>query len=339
MVTMQTERFPIGALRISRLLVVPLLCIFTLDPGNISAQTATDPPYTIRVDSDLVDLRVSVVRLNPDLPVAALQQKDFLVFEDGKPQEIIFFEGQEAPFDLVLLLDLSGSTADKIGLVRDSARRFVEATREMDRIAIVTFTDVPEIVSPLTADRASLKKAIKELEKPISTGTNFWDSLLYTLENVLPSQKASRRSAIVVMTDGVDNALPDVFGDGSRISFEELLTRVDRSDAIVFPIYLDTEKELVKRSRIPRDAYTTARSQLAQLAEGCGTVVYRAEKLKDLDRVYHQVTSDLSTVYSVGYQPTNTLRDGKWRSVVVQLVGRPDVSARTKRGYYARPDD
>lgn len=309
---------------------------FVSCPTNCIAQTA-EPTDTIRVDSDLVDLKVSVVRMNPDNPVAALQQKDFLVLEDGKPQEIVFFAGEEAPFDLVLLLDLSGSTKDKLKLIRRSAKRFVELTRPMDRVAIVTFTDFPQIVSPLTWDRGLLRDAIEEIEEPLG-GTNFWDSLLYAMTTLLPSKNSSRRRAVVVMTDGVDNALPDVFGDGSSTTFVELLDRVSRSDAIIFPIYLDTEAEAVKRHRVPRNAYALARVQLLQLAESCGTKMYLANKLKDLERVYEQVIRDLAMVYSVGYKPSNTRRDGKWRSVGVQLIDRQDLTASTKRGYYARAD-
>jgi len=336
MATTQTESRLTGAKQLSVLLAMVLLAIFVSYPKTCIAQTGA-PIETIRVDSDLVDLRVSVLRLNPDNPVSALQQKDFLVLEDGKQQEIVFFAGEEAPFDLVLLLDLSGSSADKIKLIRSSTKRFVESTRPMDRVAIVTFTDLVEIVSPLTGDREFLKDAIKDIQKPLG-GTNFWDSLQYTMTTVISSQKSQRRSAIVVMTDGVDNALPDVYGEGSRATFDELLDRVGRSDTIVFPIYLDTEAEAVKRNRVPREAYTLARSQLAQLAVTSGTKMYRANKLKDLDLVYDQVIRDLSMVYSVGYKPSNTLRDGKWRSVGVQLIGRQDLTATTKRGYFAKAE-
>jgi Ca-activated chloride channel family protein len=333
---MQTESRFTGAKLLSVLLASLLLAIFISYPKTCIAQTG-EPTETIRVDSDLVDLRVSVFRLNPDSPVSALQQKDFLVLEDGKPQEIVFFAGEDAPFDLVLLLDLSGSSSDKLKLIRNSAKRFVESTRPMDRVAIVTFTDMLEIVSPLTWDRGLLKNAIEDIQKPLG-GTNFWDSLLYTMRTVTPSQRSLRRTAIVVMTDGVDNALPDVYGEGSRSTFAELLDSMARSDTIVFPIYLDTEAEAVKRSRVPRDAYTLARSQLAQLAVTSGTKMYRANKLKDLDLVYDQVIRDLSMVYSVGYKPSNTLRDGKWRSVNIQLVGRQDLIATTKRGYFAKAE-
>lgn len=334
MVTTQTETYLNCAKGLGVLFSSALLAILISYPKTCIAQTG-EPTETIRIDSDLVDLRVSVFRLNPDDPVFPLQQKDFRVFEDGQPQEIVFFAGEDAPFDLVLLLDLSGSSKDKIKLIRSSAKRFVDSTRPMDRVAIVTFTDIPEIVSPLTWDRGLLKDAIEDIQKPLG-GTNFWDSLLYAMATVLSPQKASRRSAIVVMTDGVDNALPDVFGEGSRTTFAEVLDRISRSDTIIFPIYLDTEAELVKRSRVPREAYAMARSQLAQLAVTSGTKMYRANKLKDLDLVYDQVIRDLSLVYSLGYKPSNTHRDGKWRSVGVQLIGRQDLTATTKRGYFAK---
>lgn len=334
---MQTDSRRTGLkVLLSVLFLNVLLAIFVSHPKTCIAQTG-EPTETIRVDSDLVDLRVSVVRLNPNNPVSVLEQKDFLVFEDGKQQEIVFFAGEDAPFDLVLLLDLSGTSSDKIKLIRGSAKRFIESTRPMDRVAIVTFTDIPEIICPLTWDRGLLKDSIQDIPKPLG-GTNFWDSLLYAMRTVISSERLTRRSAIVVMTDGVDNALPDVYGDGSRTTFPELLDKVSRSDTIVFPIYLDTEAEAVKRNRVPREAYALARSQLAQLAVASGTKMYRANKLKDLDLVYELVIRDLSMVYSLGYKPSNMVRDGKWRSVGVHLIGRQDLTATTKRGYFAKAE-
>jgi VWFA-related protein len=278
---------------------------------------------------------VSVIARKPDAPILPLGQKDFEVFEDGAPQNISFFATADSPFDLILLLDLSGSIADKMKLVRSSAKRFVDATRPTDRVAIVTFTDHAEIVSGFTMDRVQLKKAVDQMEKPVG-GTKFWDSLRYVTEMLVPVGPGSRRTAIVVMTDGVDNALPDIFGDGSATTFPELLSIVSESDAIVFPIYLDTEKEEIKRHRTPRAAYAMAREQLGQLAEVCGTSLYQAAKVEDLETVYDRVIKDLGTVYSIGYRPLNRVRDGKWRSVSVRLTEHTDLLARSKRGYYAR---
>lgn len=330
---MQTEWTSSGPkqLQSSRILGL-LVCL--LIPAACLAQS-TEPVEIIHVESDLVDLKVSVVSLNSQNPSPDLQQRDFLVLEDGKPQDISFFATADSPFDLVLLLDLSTSTSDKLKLVRNSAKRFVDATRPMDRISIVTFTDVWQVVCPLTQDRHLLRDSIDDIEKPAG-GTKFWDSLRYVLAILNVSRNSLRRSAVVVMTDGVDNALPDVFGPGSQTTFEELLGIVRSSETIVFPIYLDTEKQEVKRNPAARHAYAMARDQLAQLAEASGSRLYRANKLKDLDDVYSRVIGDLGRIYSIGYRPSNTLRDGKWRSVSVQIQARQDVVARTKLGYFPR---
>lgn len=326
---MRTKHCTVICLLVFLILLLPVVC----------AAQSPEPDETIKVESELVDLKVSVVSLNPQNPTSELRQQDFLVLEDGKPQEISFFAAADAPFDLVLLLDLSGSIKDKLKLVRQSAKRFVEATRPIDRVAIVTFSERVLVECPLTEDRRLLKQSIDDIEKPAG-GTRFWDSLRYVLAILNKQANSMRRSAVVVMTDGVDNALPDISGDGSRTSFEELLAIVRESETIVFPIYLDTEEEESKRSRSPRSAlqgaFALAREELDQLAVASGSRLYRANKLKDLDAVYQQVIVDLGRIYSIGYRPSNSSRDGKWRSVRVRILERQDVKARTKQGYYSR---
>ena len=296
---------------------------------------AQDPVETIRIDSNVVDLKVSVLGFTPSAPAPLLEQKDFAVLEDGVPQEISFFAAADAPFDLVLLLDLSSSSSKNLKMIRNSAKRFVDATRDVDRIALVTFTDRPALYSAFSLDRKKLKKTIDEMDDALG-GTNFWDSLQWTIKDMVVQEGGSRRRAVVVMTDGVDNALPDVAGPGSQLPFEKLLENIRNSESIIFPIYLDTEEENVKRYHTPRAAYAQAREQLGQIAGICGTTLYRANRLKDLDAVYEQVVRDLTTVYSIGYSPTNKSLDGKWREVEVQLLNRPQLFARTKRGYYAK---
>lgn len=315
-----------------RLFAVAALTVALLPNGSARPQ---NPVETIRIESDLVDLKVSVLGFARNAPAPLLEQKDFLVLEDGSPQEISFFVAADAPFDLVLLLDLSGSSSKNLKMIRNSAKRFVDAARDIDRVALVGFTDKPALYSSFSLDRRKLKKSIDEIDEAIG-GTNFWDSLDYVIKNLVFEGAGLRRSAIVVMTDGIDNALPAVPGPGSRTSFDQLLANVKNSECIVFPIYLDNEEENVKHYRVPRAAYAQAREQLGQIASVCGTSMYRAAKLKDLDQLYAHVIKDLSTVYSIGYRPSNKTLDGKWRTVGVQLLNRPDLFARTKRGYHAK---
>lgn len=294
-----------------------------------------DPEDVIRVESDLVDLNVSVFSRKSEALVGQLTQKDFSVFEDGDQQEIAFFAAANAPFDLILLIDMSGSTSDKVKLMRKSAEAFVEHARPIDRISIITFANDVQIISKLTADREELKTAIKQIKKSFG-GTRFWDSLRWVLELKPEPSDEPRRRAVVVMTDGVDNALADVPGDGSKTTFLEALEVIKGSDWIVLPIYLDTEREMVQQGRGFRDAYVTARLQLALIAAESGSIVYQARKVEDLKRVYVEVLNDLGTVYSIGYRPSNKQRDGLWRTVSVQLATRPELAVRTRRGYYAK---
>ncbi|HEX7297073.1 MAG TPA: VWA domain-containing protein [Pyrinomonadaceae bacterium] len=307
-------------------LVLSLLLV-----GSIRSQ---DPVETVRIESDLVDLKVSVLGVGSDAGAALLEQKDFEVLEDGAKQDIAFFAAADVPFDLLLLLDVSGSASGKLKLIRNSAKRFVDAVRPVDRLAVMTFTDQPYLLSKFSLDKRQLKKDIGYIDDAYG-GTNFWDSLSDVLKNMVPRNQ-TRRTAIVLMTDGVDNALPGVKGDGSQTTFETLLETVRGSEALVFPIYLDTEKKNEKNPEIPHSAYETARNQLSQIANASGTTLYHAARLEDLDTVYAQVIRDLGRIYSIGYKPSNRTLDGKWRQVEVRLVGRPNLQARTKRGYYAK---
>jgi|SRR5215831_11234146 len=298
---------------------------------TVAAQSA-EPVDIVKIDTDLVNLNVSILDHKSRKP-APLQQKDFAVFDNGAPQEISFFASNETPFDLILLLDLSGSTAKKIQLIRKSAKRFVDATRAGDRVAVVTFSGEVHTVAKLTDDREALKQRIDEIEKPVG-GTNFWDALMFVLDHVaVQSRIERRRSAVVVMTDGVDNAIPGVYGDGSKTTFDRLIENVRKLDTVVIPVYLDTEKEANPMST-PHSAYAIAREQLVSLALESGNVIYHAAKLSDLDKVYAEVIRDLGMVYSLGYRPANRQRAGSWHTVTLQLLAHPELEARTKRGYY-----
>jgi VWFA-related protein len=284
----------------------------------------------IRVDTNLVSLNVSVYSNKLRTQVDRLEQKDFTVSEDGRPEEITFFATTDVPFDLVLLIDLSGSTFGKRDLIRKSTQRFIQAARPSDRVAIVTFSDSTEVISPLTEDRAKLMESVNKIN---GTGNSrVWDALKFTLDRVIGPKTLTRRRAVVFMTDGADTAYFP--GRGSEISFADLLEAVRRSDTLIIPIWLDTEGGGYYNSFMTR-IYQNARKTLALLAETSGGLYYKASKISDLNGVYDQVIEDLGKVYSLGYKPTNDKRDGSWRTVQVQTPNRPDLMTRAKPGYYA----
>jgi Ca-activated chloride channel family protein len=284
----------------------------------------------IRVESRLMSLNVSVYSSRFRDHVSTLEEKDFAVFEDGREETITFFAATDVPFDLVLLIDLSSSTSSKRDLIRQTTRRFIEAARPHDRLAIVTFSGTENIISPLTSDRKQLLESVEKIEG--GGGSNVWGALKFTLDKVVGPRTLERRRAVVMMTDGADNALLGFGGWGSKIEFGDLLETVRRDDTLVIPIYLDTEGS----DALSRRVYASARRTLAMLAEESGGLYYKARKIEDLSGVYAQVIEDLGKVYSLGYKPTNDKRDGSWREVNIRIRNRPDLNTRARPGYYAK---
>ena len=283
----------------------------------------------IRVETNLVSLEVSVFSKKLNAHVTHLEQKDFKILEDGHEETISYFAATQAPFDLILLIDLSGSTQKKRDLIRKSTQHFIEAARPTDRLAIVTFSDATNVVAPLSNDRSMLLRSIENIEG--TGGSKVWDALRLTLDQVVEPRSFGRRSAVVFMTDGADNHLV-AFNGGSQVSFADLLETVRRKGTLIIPIYLDTEG----KDALSRRVYEHARKTLALLAEESGGRYYKARKIEDLNRVYDQVVGDLAKIYSLGYRPANSRRDGSWRNIQIQIANRTDLVPHTRPGYYAR---
>ncbi|MFN2531577.1 MAG: VWA domain-containing protein [Pyrinomonadaceae bacterium] len=328
--------------------------IFAIDHRDASTPTIADPnikrgvgtPATntdnqevsegdvIRVDSQLVTLNTSVIDRNTNRGLAGLTKSDFRLFEDGQEQNIAEFESSSAPFDLVLLIDLSGSTREVIKLIRASALRFVAAARPSDRIAVITFAGQPALVSGLTSDRELLRQRIKSIDTQRGD-TKLYDATEFAMNRIQVDQKKSRRTAIIVMSDGLDGTLPGVSGQqGSHLQYRELLNHIQEFDGVVYSIWLNTEYEAFSPEDTQPEAFDAGHDRMNAMAEAGGGVFYEVEKLEDLAGVYERVVADLGTVYSITYRPSNNVRDGQWRSIKI-VVSRLNAVARGKRGYYA----
>jgi VWFA-related protein len=298
-----------------------------LDPNEV------DPGDVIKVETNLVSLNVSVFNSKSKVFLGSLTKEDFRVLENGQEQTVTYFASTDVPFDLVLLVDLSGSTRDKRDLIKKSTLQFIQAARPMDRLAIVTFSDTPNVVSPLTLDRGQLTASVNNMEG--GGGSNVWDAVKFALDTVIGPKTLERRRAVVLMSDGVDNSLMR-FGQmrGSSTTFADLVEQVRQTDTLIVPIYLDTEGSI--NNSFLKVEYENARRTLGLLADESGGSYYHARKLSDLNGVYEQVINDLGKVYSLGYKPTNATRDASWRWVQVSIANRPELVARTRPGYYAQ---
>jgi VWFA-related protein len=291
-----------------------------------------DPGDVIKVETNLVNLNVSVFNNKAKMFVGSLAKEEFRVLENNQEQTVTHFASTHVPFDLVLLIDLSGSTIDKRNLIKKSTLRFIEAARPADRLAIVTFTHVTSVVSQLTLDRTQLAANVANMEG--DGGSHVWDAVKFVLDEIIGPKSLERRRAVVLMSDGLDGALVR-FGPsrGSTTTFADLLEQVRQTDALIVPIYLDTETDYATNLK---DEYENARRMLNLLAQESGGSYYQARKISDLNGVYEQVINDLGKIYSLGYTPTNATRDSSWHWVNVSIVDRPDLVTRTRPGYYAQ---
>ena len=289
----------------------------------------------VRVESDLVTLNVSVVDRASGRGLVGLSAGDFRVYEDSVEQHVEHFESAEAPFDLLLLLDLSGSTARVTDTIRAAARRFVAATRPQDRIAIITFAGETSVVSPLTSDRAALASAIDHMAPP-KGDTRLYDATATALDYMTRGADPSRRRAIILMSDGLDSTLPNVTGTGSTLPFEEVRSRAQEFDGVVYTVWTSTEYEAFSPEDIQPETFDLAHDRMQELADAGGGTFYEVEKLEDLAGAYERVVADLGTVYSLSYRPTNKQRNGNWRAIRVRLPRLPNAVARGRRGYFAK---
>ena len=305
--------------------------------GTPAAQTESSEVGegdVIRVDSQLVNINMNVIDRGTNRGLAGLTQSDFRLFEDGQEQRIAQFESSAAPFDLVLLIDLSGSTREVVNLIRSAALRFIDAARTSDRIAVITFAGEATIVSSLTADRELLRRRVNAMVTARGD-TKLYDATDFAINEVMKESKKSRRSAIVLMSDGLDGTIPGVNGQrGSQHSYREVLNRIQEFDGVLYTLWVNTEYEALNPNDTQPEAFDAGHDRMKEMADTGGGVFYEVESLADLAGAYEQVVTDLGTVYSLAYRPSNKTRDGKWRAIRID-VSRPNAVPRGKRGYYA----
>jgi Ca-activated chloride channel family protein len=306
-----------------------------------------------------------------------LKTENFKLFENGQPQRIADFATTEAPFEIALLLDTSGSTRNDIELIREAALSFIDALRPGDRVAIVGFGNrrqgpSVDVLSRLTDDRKQLRNAIDNLGS--TSGTPFYDGLERIADEIFSEparDEVMGRRALVALTDGVDST--------GKAEFETARAKLIRTGVAAYFIQVNTEefvenallrpcgegvvlsaKQLrrhrrlfqprmraeditdfcemgsFERMQVSRDLYGLARREMNELAKASGGQNFVAASLRDAREAFGRVAAEIGTQYSLGYYPTNKARDGKFRTIKVEVQGIPDkTQVRAREGYYA----
>ncbi len=287
----------------------------------------------ITIDTKLVNVNAKVLNASGQ-PLTALSKENFTLYENNIKQEISYFSPVTAPINLILLLDYSGSTDDKQKLMREAAKKFVDSLGVNDRVAVAVFGRKLKLIQEFTADKKLLKKKIGDIDYDAS-GTAYYDSMWNTLD--LFKGSTTSRKAVVVLTDGVDNHISRPKDYPTKHSFNELMERIAEEDVTIYPLYLDTEEEVVvkKKGRDTHETYATARQQLKAVAEQTGGTLYHVADIKDLTGVYAQVANELRTIYSLAFSSSNENTQKEWRTLKL-TVNQDGAITKSKKGYFAR---
>jgi VWFA-related protein len=260
------------------------------------------PPGEIatRVTPQLMRINASVTDHN-GRAIAGMQSTDFAVFEDGAERKIVNVTPATEPFNLVLLLDVSGSVEERIDFIRKAARDFLNTASPQDRISIISFRDDIQVISGFSTDRALLSRKLDEIDA--GGATALFDALGYVLSDTLKPLRGER-TAVVILSDGDDNK--------SFVPFPAIIEATSESGALIYPLYVPSG--LIPESSVPRPSmtvdplrtrYLTITTRAAEegqkLATASGGVFYFIKRLEDLQKAYDDVVAQLRTAYTITY--------------------------------------
>jgi VWFA-related protein len=262
-------------------------------PGEMVTAVA---PQLMRVNASVTDRNGRAI--------AGMRDADFVVYEDGSERRIVNVTPASEPFNLVLMLDVSGSVEERIDFIRKAARDFLRTASPQDRISIISFNEDIRVISNFTTDRSLLSKRLDELDAGGSTA--LYDALGYTLVDTLKPLRGER-TAVVIMSDGDDNK--------SFVPFPAILEAVIESGALIYPLYVPSG--LIPEASVPkpsltvdpmRSKYLTITSRAAQegekLASVSGGLFYPIKRLEDLQKAYDDVVAQMRTAYTITYSST-----------------------------------
>ena len=252
------------------------------------------------VSPQLLRFNASVLDRN-GRAIGGMRESDFTVWENGVERRVTNVSPANEPFNLVLLLDVSGSVEERIDFIRKAARDFLRSSSPQDRISIISFRDDVQVISDFSTDRQMLSKKLDEIDA--GGGTALYDALGYILAEPLKRLRGER-TAIVVMSDGDDNK--------SFLPFPAILEALTESGALVYPLYVPSG--LIPESSVPRPEITIdplrtryltlttrAEDEARKLAGVSGGIYYPIKRLDDLQKAYEDVVAQLRSAYTITY--------------------------------------
>jgi len=272
---------------------------------------------TISVQVDLVNILFTVADRRGKF-VTNLKKDDFKVFEDEKGQTITNFSSEtNLPLTIALLVDTSGSIRDKLKFEEDAAIEFFYSTlqRGKDRGLVIVFDSLAELIQDFTDDAEKLADKIRKIRA--GGGTALYDALYLAVNQKLAAQDGRR--VVILITDGDDNS--------SRVSLTETLEAAQKNDVTIYAISTNSAAFFGSKEQERGD------KTLKKFAEETGGKAFFPLKIEDLASSFLDIHDELRAQYQIGYRPTNSIADGTFRKIRLDVADKR-FKARYKSGYY-----
>jgi VWFA-related protein len=327
----------------------------TATPTTPSGEVVEEDNEVIKVETNLVTFPVSVLDRDGRF-ITGLKKEDFQIFENGVEQQIDSFATVEQPFTVILMIDVSPSTAFRIDEIHEAAITFVDQLRRDDKVVVVSFDEKFRVLSPATNNRSVLQNAIRKAQ--FGDGTSLYDAVDNVINRELP--RIEGRKAVVLFTDGVDTT-------SRRANYQSTVRATEEIDALFYPIRYDTSVEMANRNggtNYPqgrrsgsggvvadilagilgggnvqigggsaggsREDYEKGKQYLEELARNSGGRKFEANN--DLSAAFSGIAEELRRQYSLGYYPETVGQKGERKKIRVR-VKRPNLVVRAKDSY------
>lgn len=272
---------------------------------------AQDDDEVITVDSSVVILNASITDAKGNA-VTNIKQTQFKIFEDGTEQEISVFKAQETPFAAVILLDTSGSMEGRVSLARSAVITFLDGLRSEDNVSIYNFDSKVSLVQDFS-NSINFPDKFYELK---ADGWTVLNDAIFEAAQAL-GKRSEKRRAIIVLSDGADTK--------SRRSSDKALKAALAVNAVIYTVDV---------AAVNASDRLQSQNALKNFAEKTGGLFVPAPGGVAMREAFKSIVSELGVQYTLGYNPINTKKDGKWRNIELK-VSRPNLKIRTRKGYNA----
>ena len=308
-----------------------LLALFFLPAANFAQDNSLSQPQsqpappgqnqggTLKFDVNLVVLHTTVLDDRGKF-VDGLKEENFRVFEDKGEQKLSVFKREDVPVSMGLVIDNSGSMRDKRPRVNEAAVTLVQSSNPSDEAFVVNFNDdyYLDLDKDFTSSVPELKEALERIDARGSTA--LYDAIIGSMDHLKKGHKDKK--VLLVVTDGEDNV--------SRNTLEKTLREIQKANVVIYTIGLFSDDDKKNRKKATR--------ALKDISAASGGISYFPENVNDVHAICEQVARDIRNQYTLGYYPTNTKKDGTFRTVQVDIIpprGKGKLTARTRNGYFA----